>query len=324
MTVRKLVAAFHECVNMEDGSLSYPYSTRELVNMVRHMEAFPNDGISVVLRNIFDFDKFRGDEREVLVEAFRRQGIVLDSDVKLEVKLGIVTPLPPVSLTEKWVVGDVRQANAAASVATTKPIELPISCVVGTISYSSSSSSTVDQAQNVVEPHNFERFDLRAEIFGEAEFSFRIPGQGNICDAIVLDSGRIILARHHIGKLELQMVDMDTDTVISLGSKFVCPPVASTSGIFRPSPPNMALAKLSEERFLVHNPRDHGLSMVDIRTGEVRHFIIPFDETSNQKKKSHIVVSASLNENLVACSSQASTKFIFCISKGVHRRTRKT
>ena len=86
--LRKLVAAFTELRQCtEEGTLSYPYSTRELVNVVKHLNMFPNDGISSVLRNIFDFDKFSNDERDILVAAFRRQGIVLDNDANMEVSI---------------------------------------------------------------------------------------------------------------------------------------------------------------------------------------------------------------------------------------------
>ena len=328
-TVRKLVAAFHELrEHVEEGSLTYPYSTRELVNMVRHMEAFPKDGISMVLRNIFDFDKFRGDERDVLVDAFRRQGIVLDTDVQLEICLGIVSPLPPASITEEWVIGDSRRAvqhgsgGQTPSVATLEPVVLPLPCVAGTVYACGAGASAAAMdlpSHNDPDKKRFERFDLRAETFGEAEFYFHAPGRGNVCDAVVLDSGRIVLARHYIGELDLELVDMDTDTVRMLDSKFACPPLASTRGIFRPLPPKIALDKLRGERFLVHNPRDHGLSVVDAQTGQVRHFVVPFEKTTpqpGQSTNSRIVVSASLNEDLVVCYRSGGRQAFFLHIEG--------
>ena len=62
----------------DDGQIQYPYSTREVVNIVRHlqvtlhqapqchplhhapctMQEFPNDGLGTVVRNVFDFDGY--------------------------------------------------------------------------------------------------------------------------------------------------------------------------------------------------------------------------------------------------------------------------
>ena len=43
--LRKLVAAFAELRGMaDDGLISYPYSTREVTNMVRHLQVQPECG----------------------------------------------------------------------------------------------------------------------------------------------------------------------------------------------------------------------------------------------------------------------------------------
>ena len=47
---------------MDKGTIRYPYSTRELVNVVRHINAFPQDGMANILKNVFDFDQYSADE----------------------------------------------------------------------------------------------------------------------------------------------------------------------------------------------------------------------------------------------------------------------
>ncbi len=42
---------------VDEGVLTYPYSTRELVNVVRHLQAYPSDSLPAVLRNVFAFDQ---------------------------------------------------------------------------------------------------------------------------------------------------------------------------------------------------------------------------------------------------------------------------
>ena len=52
------------------------YSTRELVNIVRHLSAFPEDSMGKTLQNVLSFDSF--DERllERLTETFETHGLL--------------------------------------------------------------------------------------------------------------------------------------------------------------------------------------------------------------------------------------------------------
>ena len=82
--LRKLIAAFNELRDLvEEGQILYPYSTRELVNIVRHLQSYPKDNVGTILQNVFDFDLFSPEERAVLEEAFRRQGIIINEEVQL-------------------------------------------------------------------------------------------------------------------------------------------------------------------------------------------------------------------------------------------------
>ena len=60
--------------------LSYPYSTRELVNIVRHIAMFPDDNITTTLENVFAFDSFDPEVRQSITEAFNRHAIPLGTD----------------------------------------------------------------------------------------------------------------------------------------------------------------------------------------------------------------------------------------------------
>ncbi|GMH53310.1 hypothetical protein TrRE_jg2991, partial [Triparma retinervis] len=59
LVIRKLAGAFGELRDLADkGDITYPYSTREAVATVRHIEAFPGDGMVRALGNVLDFDTF--------------------------------------------------------------------------------------------------------------------------------------------------------------------------------------------------------------------------------------------------------------------------
>lgn len=93
--IQRLVAAFQDLrVSYETGVLNYPYSLRgkrlfdqkwwywvliwvlELINLVRHMGAYPNDTLGEALRNIFDFDIYKPETMEVLSALLIKHGYV--------------------------------------------------------------------------------------------------------------------------------------------------------------------------------------------------------------------------------------------------------
>eukprot|EP00755_Sulcionema_specki_P015420 Sspe_Gene.9679::Locus_3257_Transcript_1_1_Confidence_1.000_Length_5642::g.9679::m.9679 len=79
----------NECLNMminafeqldklvADGLLAYPYSLRELVNVVKHMNKFPADGLVQALHNVFDFDSFDPNTHSLITQVFESNGIPL-------------------------------------------------------------------------------------------------------------------------------------------------------------------------------------------------------------------------------------------------------
>ena len=47
--LRRLVTTFSELRSMADeGTIQYPYSTREVVNIVKHLNKFPNEGLGQI------------------------------------------------------------------------------------------------------------------------------------------------------------------------------------------------------------------------------------------------------------------------------------
>ncbi|CAK9001932.1 von Willebrand factor A domain-containing protein 8 (PEX7-binding protein 2) (P7BP2), partial [Durusdinium trenchii] len=63
----RLLGLFAELRRLvEEGMLSYPYSTRELVKIVRHLENFPDDPVEEVFGDVFEFDWHDSKLRETL------------------------------------------------------------------------------------------------------------------------------------------------------------------------------------------------------------------------------------------------------------------
>jgi MoxR-like ATPase len=78
--LHRVVLAFEELdVLHQDGTLLYPYSTREMVHIVKHVKHFPEGGVSGAIANVLDFDRSDEHVMQVLVDVFQKHGIPLMS-----------------------------------------------------------------------------------------------------------------------------------------------------------------------------------------------------------------------------------------------------
>lgn len=64
-------------VLVDAGSLAYPYSLRELVNVVKHLQEFPDDSLVQTLENVFHFDLYDTELKAQLAAVFQKHGIPL-------------------------------------------------------------------------------------------------------------------------------------------------------------------------------------------------------------------------------------------------------
>lgn len=79
-TLRKLVNAFAELRAMADiGQLNYPYSTREVVNIVKHLEMYPNESEAEVIGNVLDFDRYSPEILELVTDILQKHGLAIES-----------------------------------------------------------------------------------------------------------------------------------------------------------------------------------------------------------------------------------------------------
>ncbi|CAH0715327.1 unnamed protein product, partial [Brenthis ino] len=74
--MKKLVQAFAVLRDMADqGQLTYPYSTRELVNIVKHLQKYPDEDLATAIGNVFDFDRYSKDMADTLLEVLHSSGL---------------------------------------------------------------------------------------------------------------------------------------------------------------------------------------------------------------------------------------------------------
>lgn len=73
--LKQLVGVFGELRTMADQSLlSYPYSTREVVNIVKHLQRYPETDLEEAILNVFDFDKYNPELVETVGQVLAKHG----------------------------------------------------------------------------------------------------------------------------------------------------------------------------------------------------------------------------------------------------------
>ncbi|XP_047029984.1 von Willebrand factor A domain-containing protein 8 [Helicoverpa zea] len=77
--MKKLVQAFAILRDKADqGQLTYPYSTRELVNIVKHLQKYPTEDLATAIGNVFDFDRYSKDMADTLLEVLHASGLPVE------------------------------------------------------------------------------------------------------------------------------------------------------------------------------------------------------------------------------------------------------
>lgn len=74
--IKKLVLAVGDLRDAFDSQqVSYPYSLRELLHIVRHMNQFPEEDLTSVLLNVLSFDLHKPESMNFVVEILKKRGL---------------------------------------------------------------------------------------------------------------------------------------------------------------------------------------------------------------------------------------------------------
>ena len=176
--LEKLVDVFTELRQLSnEGIISYPYSLRELVSIVKHLNMFPNDSLADVVRNVFDLDNYNTDVIDRIRAILHRSGIPLHVQNRT-VNLATSHPLKLVPQQEIWsmmsVSGDDLQQSSLSSISFG---EQPTKLSVRTI-------------------ESIHRNDSRTQNFTELIHKYRLPLDETtyVHDMNVLKENRTVLA----------------------------------------------------------------------------------------------------------------------------------
>jgi len=76
--IHAVASSFSDLRYMSDnGDITYPYSTREAIAVVKHLEKYPEDGLVVSLHNVIDFDSYDEQTYLMLGKVFQKHGITI-------------------------------------------------------------------------------------------------------------------------------------------------------------------------------------------------------------------------------------------------------
>ncbi|UJR36210.1 hypothetical protein I4U23_028942 [Adineta vaga] len=214
--IEQLVDVFTELRQLSiDGIISYPYSLRELVSIVKHLHMYPNESLADVVKNVFDLDNYNTDVIDRIRGILHRQGIPFHIE-KRTVNLATSHPLKLVANRETW---SMKMFNE-------KDIEP-----------SSSSSSIIFNEKSTTQPikiiNSIHRNDSRTQNFSELIYKYRLPLDETtyVHDLNVLKSNKNVLVltgnplslwMFKLGENQAKKIDLNS-VFINVTNRFTTP-----------------------------------------------------------------------------------------------------
>ncbi|XP_073701902.1 von Willebrand factor A domain-containing protein 8 [Garra rufa] len=263
--LQKLVAAFGELRAMADqGTITYPYSTREVVNIVKHLQKFPGEGLANVVRNVFDFDSYNKDMREVLITALHKHGIPIGAK-PTSVHLAKELPLPDCKMAGYWTISQ--------SGSTRRKLLCP------------TESHRIDIKGPVflrVQSYPTERQESRSMSFTEEQAHWQIPmNEVNIVCDVTTCNDSIYVATCNPVSLYAMKEKGDSVQCVELYDIFP----RTISGVWQPFVSVAALGNPLQDQVVLHEEQGNTVLHLDLVTGALRRLVLSQDKQEEPPKK---------------------------------------
>ncbi|KAK1903160.1 von Willebrand factor A domain containing protein 8 [Dissostichus eleginoides] len=259
-TLQKLVSAFGDLRSMADqGTITYPYSTREVVNIVKHLQRFPGEGLANVVRNVFDFDSYNKDTRDVLIEALHKHGIPIGAKPS-SVNLAKELPLPEVKMTGYWTINQTGNARRKLLCSISLQMKGPVFLRVQT--------------------HPCNRQESRALSFSEEKSHWQIPmNEVNIICHVTTKDDVVYVAT--CNPVSLFSMKERGDTIQSIELYDVFP--RTISGSWQPFITIAPLGSSLDGQVVLHEEQSNTVLHIDMETGAVRRLLLSPEEQSQTR-----------------------------------------
>jgi von Willebrand factor A domain-containing protein 8 len=161
-TIKRIALAFQDLRSMyENHELSYPYSAREAVSVIKHIQSFPEDGAAAAVENILGFEGYNPRSRKTIALVFQSRGIPVPVEQNLS-----ALPTNRLELIQSMI-----------QIAPSVPIPEPVSYKASLLASNSDSPLTpcgVTTRALVIKPWTSNSFSVRSfPIHPARVFSFR-------------------------------------------------------------------------------------------------------------------------------------------------------
>lgn len=247
----KLTTAFNDLRRLVDeGLISYPYSTRELVNIVRHLEEFPREGLSRAVRNVFDFDQYEKETKDLLIETLQKNGIPAGMESEFKIELGVDIKLSEPDLLEVW-------ERKAAGASDRKVCEIESREINARGGWPIVAPKAVEE---------LERVESRSVVFTEQIYSFKIPTRGEALDVISGEDGTLFVIT--TSPVTLHVVAPDHRKLLASIDLYEYFPLQKASMQLR-------IAMLGSHNLCIHNPVEHSLLILDLQSEKIISVLMP-------------------------------------------------
>ncbi|XP_025118831.3 von Willebrand factor A domain-containing protein 8 isoform X1 [Bubalus bubalis] len=265
--LQKLVAAFGELRNLADqGIINYPYSTREVVNIVKHLQKFPTEGLSSVVRNVFDFDSYNNDMREILINTLHKYGIPVGAKPS-NVQLAKELPLPEQTFMGYWTIGQSRNGmQKLLCPAETHHIDVKGPALIH------------------IQEYPIERHEGRSQTFTEECSSWRLPldEMNLICDvATAHENEENTLYVVACNPVSLYFMNMTGKSGHFVDLFDIFPRTAS--GIWHPFVTVAPLGNPLKGQVVLHEQQSNVILLLDPASQALRRLILPSEEFTMKK-----------------------------------------
>nr|CDJ80091.1 ATPase associated with various cellular activities domain containing protein [Haemonchus contortus] len=257
-TLLKLMAAFTELREMADeGLLQYPYSTRELVNIVKHVNQFPNDSLSTVIRNVFDFDAFTSDAIATIQTVFQKHGI----------PFGVKRPREHVFVSHRFPIERPSSIGEWGAVDNVVPIDVKTSVV----SINAKAQPLKAKSLKLIKEY------VRTQQFTEQECAWQIPMLDvNICsDGLVMGNSLIVATVNPTRIYAVKDLYL-TDEVFEIDVSSML----SHHNLLKYEP-RIRLAQYGEGSFLVHEEVSGSILLVNLNRNTIQRIELGESALSN-------------------------------------------
>ncbi|KAM5289381.1 von Willebrand factor A domain-containing protein 8 [Ctenodactylus gundi] len=265
--LQKLVAAFGELRSLADqGIINYPYSTREVINIVKHLQKFPTEGLSSVVRNVFDFDSYNNDMREILINTLHKYGIPIGAK-PTSVHLAKELPLPDQTFMGYWTVGQARSGMQKLLC----PAETHLIDIKGPVPVN-------------IQEYPMERHEARSLNFTEECVSWRLPLDeiNLICDiATSHENEGNTLYVATCNPISLYFMKMTGKSGFFVDLFDIFPRMAS--GVWHPFVTVAPLGSPLKGQVILHEEQSNIILLLDTAGQAIRHLILPLEEATSRK-----------------------------------------